>query len=1027
MAPTPLRILYLEDNPTDSELVLRIFQREKLEADICVVTHREGYLAALGADVFDLILSDYSLPGYDGTAALAAARELRPETPFIFVTGTLGEELAVETLKKGASDYVLKTSLTRLASAVRRALRAVEEAKALKAADEAARRAGETLAFALDAAGMGTWDWNIATSELVWSDRCKAIFGIPAHEPMNYGRFLHAIHPDDRRRADAAVTRALADKTGYEIECRTLWPDGSVHWVVSKGHAFYDEATGKPTRMAGAAMDVTARKQSEEATRQSEALLRSITDHTDDLIFVKDLESRLVFMNPAGLHANGHSINELLGRTDAEWHDDPAEAARFMADDRRVMESGRTETFEEQFTSIDGMQHVFLTTKTPRLDPEGNVIGIIGIVHDITERVVADEMMRASERRWRDLAEAMPQLVWTCASDGKCDYLSRQWLEYTGVAEADQLGHGWLERVHPDDRDRLDEAWHEAVKEGHLFDVEFRIRRHDGEYHWFKTRAVPVPDAAGKIVKWFGSNTDIEDMKQAQAGLERERNLLRTLIDLIPDPIYVRDRAHRFLVANEAVSRAMGAASPNVLLGKTDADFFPAESAGEFRRDDERVLAGEPVLNKEEPIDFPDGKKRVLLTTKVPVKNVRGEVVGLVGIGRDITGRKAREEALRTAHDAVKRASKAKDEFLAALSHELRTPLTPVMLSAGTLRRDERLPPDVREQMEMIVRNIVLEARMIDDLLDLTRIARGSLAVRLERCDAHLLLRQTCEIVQSELAAKSLHLTEDFAAGRSWIEADPTRLQQVFWNLLRNAIKFTPAGGHVRLSTGHEGDRLVIKISDTGIGISSEMLGRIFEPFEQAGLANDHRFGGLGLGLAIAHAVIVQHQGKITAESEGPNRGATFRLELHAVAPPDEALATAPAPSEELQPQTRPLRLLIVEDHEPTLQTLARLLARGGHQITCASSIATAMEAGQAQAFDVLISDIGLPDGFGYDLLPQLRALQPALQAIVLSGYGAEEDTRKSREAGFYTHLTKPIDFAEVKRALHTVASAVAN
>ncbi len=896
MAPPPLHILHLEDNPADCELVAVALKRGELEANIRTTAQRDEYLAALQGSKFDLILSDYSLPGYDGTAALLAAQKHQPGTPFIFVSATMGEEVAVESLKHGATDYVLKESLARLAPAVRRALREVEEAR--------------------------------------------------------------------------------------------------------------------------------ARQEADEAMRQSEALLRSITHHTEDIIFVKDRAGRILFMNPAGLRANGHSLGELLGRTDAEWHHNAGEAARFMADDERVMASRHTETFEESFTAPDGKRHVFLTTKTPRLDPEGNVIGIMGIVHDITERKAGEEMVRASERRWRDLAEAMPQLVWTCTSDGQCDFLSKQWLDYTGIAEASQLGYGWLEQVHPDDRDRLGEAWIEAVTTRRLFDVEFRVRRHDGEYHWFKTRAVPVSDASGQIVKWFGSNTDIEDMKQAEAGLQRERNLLRTLIDLIPDPIFVRDADDRFLVANVAVAHALGASSPSEIIGRTDGDFFPAEVAASFRRDDERVFAGQSVLDQEEPVLFPDGRRRVLLTTKVPLQNIRGEVVGLVGIGRDITERKAGEEALLAARDAAERASKAKDEFLAALSHELRTPLTPVMLCTGALRTDPRLPQDVREQLEMVVRNISLEARLIDDLLDLTRIARGNLALRLVRCDAHLLLRQTREIVQNAIVAKDLEITEDFAAACAWIEADPTRLQQVFWNLLNNAVKFTPVRGRIRVATHNEGDRLIVQVTDTGIGIASEMCARIFEPFEQAGLANDHRFGGLGLGLAIAKAVVDQHHGSITVQSEGTGRGATFRVEMAAAAAPPATAPPAHAPADDNPPSIRPLRLLIVEDHEPTLQTLARLLGRGGHHITCAGSIATAIEAAQAATFDVLISDIGLPDGFGYELLPRLRALQPALEAIVLSGYGADEDIRKSRAAGYRIHLTKPVDFAELKRALHDIAPA---
>ena len=269
----PLRILILEDSATDAELVERALRRGGLEIAAQRVQTEVAFRAALAELRPRVVLMDYNVPGFRGDAALAVAQVLFPELPIIFVSGTIGEELAVELVKSGATDYVLKDRLERLPFAVRRALDDAEQRAARRRAEEAERRGAETLSVALEAAQMGTWDWNIATGELAWSDRCKAIFGIAADEPMNYGRFLRALHPDDRSTTDAAVTHALATQAPYDIEFRAVWPDDSVHWVASKGRAFSD-AAGHPARMAGTAMSITARKEAEEERLRVEAKLQ---------------------------------------------------------------------------------------------------------------------------------------------------------------------------------------------------------------------------------------------------------------------------------------------------------------------------------------------------------------------------------------------------------------------------------------------------------------------------------------------------------------------------------------------------------------------------------------------------------------------------------------------------------------------------------------------------------------------------------------------------------------------------------
>jgi PAS domain S-box-containing protein len=458
------------------------------------------------------------------------------------------------------------------------------------------------------------------------------------------------------------------------------------------------------------------------------------------------------------------------------------------------------------------------------------------------------------------------------------------------------------------------------------------------------------------------------------------------------------------------------------VLGHAWAQYVHPEDAPDAQRAWKESLASGKRYEVEFRLKDLHGRYHWFLVRAQAMRDEAGGIAKWFGTNTDIN-------ALKVAQNEAERANRAKDEFLAALSHELRTPLTPVLMTASALRGDASLPPAVREQLGMMERNIALEARLIDDLLDLTRIARGKLNVRPQPCDAHSLIGLAIEIVRDEALAKSISIRREFGARKCGLTADPARFQQVIWNLLRNAVKFTPRGGNITVSTRDEQTseaacRLRIEVIDSGIGITSAQLENIFLPFEQGGLAGDHRFGGIGLGLAIARAIVDLHGGNIRATSEGPNCGATFVVEFPgAIEPPAGALEAPEAliPQSGSRPHPvglrKPLRLLLVEDHEPSLQVMSRLLTKAGHYVIAANSLSAALTAASAGKFDLVISDLGLPDGTGAELMQQLRATY-GLNGIALSGYGMDEDLARSREAGFMTHLIKPVDFHQLERAL---------
>ncbi len=379
----------------------------------------------------------------------------------------------------------------------------------------------------------------------------------------------------------------------------------------------------------------------------------------------------------------------------------------------------------------------------------------------------------------------------------------------------------------------------------------------------------------------------------------------------------------------------------------------------------------------------------------------------------------------RVAREGAEAANAAKDRFLAMLSHELRTPLSPVLHSVTLIEGEAEVSPHVREALGTIRRNVQLEARLIDDLLDLARIRNGKLQLQREVVDAHELLHRTVEICHSEIAARDLQVHFDLQAERPKLCADPARIQQIFWNLITNAIKFSPSGGVLTIRTSHEPDGSVrIEMNDRGRGIAPEKLERIFDAFEQA---EGPRSSGLGLGLAICRALVSLHGGVIEAHSDGIGRGSSFVIIL-----PQAAGAERDVPEEPAAPGAStapPLRLLVVEDHADTAAALKKLLTRRGYEVRSAETVAQALEVAEDFDFDVLVSDIGLPDGTGVDLMLQLSA-EPGrrpFRGVALSGYGMQEDLERSSAAGFSHHLTKPVDFPLLDRTLINIGHELCN
>ncbi|MGI4900891.1 MAG: response regulator [Janthinobacterium lividum] len=509
----------------------------------------------------------------------------------------------------------------------------------------------------------------------------------------------------------------------------------------------------------------------------------------------------------------------------------------------------------------------------------------------------------------------------------------------------------------------------------------------------------------------------------AERTLRETESHFRLVVDALKDyAVVTLDPAGMIRTWNAASERILGYAAQDV-VGRSARVFLNREerAAGVFERELEMARTS-GSCSDDRWLLARGGEPFFAAAVTTAIRDEHGALLGFSKIIRDATEARIAADALRMAKEQAETANRAKDHFLAVLSHELRTPLTPILAAARLIELKTRLSPELASNLDVIRRNVELEARLIDDLLDLTSIARGKLSLRLQPVDLTALLASALDMSASDMHAKQLKLITHYRAASTVVSGDAARLQQIIWNVIKNAVKFTPAGGEIVVTTRNpRADQVCVSIEDSGIGISVEALPRIFSAFEQADDSITRAFGGLGLGLAIANTLAQKHGGTLSASSRGRDQGARFDLTLPLLSTQIADLGTGTHAAPRVRSGT-PLRVMLVEDNHYTSTALAELLDLSGHAVRVAATVAEAEKLARAESFDVLISDIGLPDGSGLDVVKAWRALQPQAPAFAITGYGMDDDIRRCEAAGFADHLTKPLDFDRLEQLLADVA-----
>ncbi|MGI9108188.1 MAG: PAS domain-containing protein [Pyrinomonadaceae bacterium] len=1003
----------------------------------------------------------------------------------------------------------------------------VERSKRAEGSSQESERRFRQLAEHIDQV---FWIYDVKEAQVVYANPAYETIWGDTRENLykDESTFFDIIHPDDRERVRASLQEQRAGTPTGE-EYRIVRRDGDMRWISDRAFPVKDEY-GAVSRIVGIAEDITARKEAEKSLREQTETMATVNRVGQMLAGELDLHKLVQAVTDAATELTGARFGSffynVLDERGASYmlytlSGVPLEAFAHFPMPRA------TDIFAPTFRG-EGTVRIDDVKLDPRYGknspyyglPEGHlpvtsylavsvisrsseVVGGLFLGHEqagvFTERAAhvveglaaqaavaldnarlfeaaGDERAKAeaNERYYRFLADAIPQQIWTAQPDGTLDYVNQTTLNYFARPAGEVLGAGWQAVIHPDDLSACLERWAYSLKTGEVYDCEFRLRGGDAEYRWHLARALPMRDTDGRIDKWFGTNTDIDDRKRAEesqhflaeasevlvSSLDYEATLTALARLVVPR---LADWCSIDMVVDERAIRRLAVAhqDPSKVEIAWELDRRYPQELTDREGVAKVIRTGQPEIYPNVPeillalVTRDAGQVEMLhelgLKSAMVVPLIaHNRVLGAITLIAAESGRRFSPADLKFAEDLAHRAALAvdnarlyreaqeinrlKDEFLATLSHELRTPLTAVLGWTRLLATGQLDEATGQRALETIERNAQSQVQLIDDILDVSRIIRGKLRLNVRPADLAPVIEAAVDSVRPAAAAKGIRVQVILDPHAGPVSGDPDRLQQVVWNLLSNAIKFTPKDGRVEVLLARVNSHLEIIVSDTGPGISAEFLPYVFDRFRQADPSTTRTHGGLGLGLAIVRHLVELHGGMVSVESNG--EGATFKITLPLLAINQSEFKTnnmadaAPAAGGritlECSSELEGLRVLVVEDEPDSRDMLIAVLRQCRAEVQGVSNVADALSKLEEWRPDVLISDIEMPGEDGYALIRQIRSLPEArggkIPAAALTAYARAEDRMRALLAGFQLHVPKPVEPAELAAVVASLA-----
>lgn len=855
-----------------------------------------------------------------------------------------------------------------------------------------------------------------------WNPGAQNFKGYAAEEIIgkNFSCFYTA--DDQAAGLPARNLRTAASIGTFESEGWRVRNDGSTFWARCIIDPVRDES-GQLLGYAKITRDITARKQAYDALRESEQRFRHLVNGvTDYAIYMLTLTGKITNWNAGAQRITGYTEKEAIGMHFSRFYIEEESAAGMPKKALDIAAGAGKFQSENWCVRKDGSRFWAHVAIDPVHDDDGKLIGFANITRDITEKrktaemeeqaqsaIVQAQALRESEKRLQQLANTMPQLAWMAHPDGMIHWYNDRWYEYTGATPADMEGWGWQTVHHPDVLPSVMALWKESLVIGKPFQMTFPLRGANGSFRPFFTLVSPLRDESGEIIQWFGTNTDVSPLQEAERALRQSEERLQQ--GLLAARMMVWDwdlRTNQVKLSSNAAT----------LFGRTWED--PAEGWKTVHPEDVPKLTDAVNRAIEARSEYqmlvrmirPDNGDMLWMDVRGSVVcDEAGEPRAIRGICLDVTERTRAAEELRAA-------DRRKDEFLAMLAHELRNPLAPISTAAELLKIPAIAPELTRQTSEIIARQVQHMTRLVDDLLDVSKVTRGLVTLEKEAVDLKTIVNSAIEQVRPLIESRRHDLTVRATAPHAFVEGDRIRLVQVVANLLNNAAKYTPEGGKIALAIEVEETAVKLSVRDNGMGIAPGLLARVFDLFAQGERTPDRSQGGLGLGLALVKNLVGLHGGTVMACSDGQDRGSIFTITLPLMAAPLSRLL--PSSEAEAAQATRPLRIMIVDDNADAAETLGALLHAAGHQVSVKYDAKTALEEIGDLLPQVFILDIGLPDMDGYELARRLRSSPETENAvkIALTGYGQLHDRSLSKAAGFNHHMVKPVDIEQLANIL---------